>query len=132
MNDATPTTPPSAPAQRPVRCYRIFMHGQNFLLDVDGGLSRLGFYVTRYLRAYDEAGAQDAAFSMIYRDLAQYVRNDPNNPEDEPVVDVEEWEELADFNAVTDPLPPLEWYEMDNAPSGDAAPDEGPSGFSRL
>lgn len=97
--------------QPPVRYFRILLHGQNFLVDVEGEEQKLGFYVTRFLKAFEPDDAAGGAFALLREDpiLSDAVLNGPN---DEPFVDVEEMEELQDFSGIKELLPPLEWYPM--------------------
>ena len=69
--------------------FRAFIRGENFLMEVNGKLSRYGFYTTRFVEASDSSGAEIAAVTAIKKDpkLWDTVRNPKN---DSPMIYVEE------------------------------------------
>ena len=40
--------------------FRVFVRGENFLINLDGVNQKLGFYTTRYVEAEDEEAAESA------------------------------------------------------------------------
>jgi hypothetical protein len=38
--------------------YRVFLRGANFLMDVDGKPTRIGFFTTRFVQANNRDGAE--------------------------------------------------------------------------
>ena len=94
--------------------YKVLVHGQNFLLDVDGKVKKVGFYTTRFLEANDDQEAEENAISTL--------RNDPtlrsgvlNEKSDAPMLYVEEIAELDSFEGLTLPGTGFSFYTRDEA-----------------
>jgi hypothetical protein len=45
--------------------YKVFVHGQNFLLNLDGKAEKVGFYTTRFVEANDDNEAEENAISTL-------------------------------------------------------------------
>jgi hypothetical protein len=65
--------------------FRILIHGQNFLLDVEGKQERLGFYTPRFVDAPDAEMAERVAMedfrtSAQGRELIAAALNPPDDP----------------------------------------------------
>ena len=89
--------------------YKVFVHGQNFLLNLNGKAEKLGFYTTRFVEADDEREAGEIAISAL--------RNDPtlcggvlNENFDAPMLYVEDIAELDSFEGLTVPGTGLSFY----------------------
>ena len=73
--------------------FKILMSGDNFWLHMDGKPSRIGFCVTRFVRAESAEAAEKAAVQMIRGD--QKLRGILNDRSDPPVIHVDEVGEIA-------------------------------------
>jgi hypothetical protein len=75
--------------------YRILLHGQNLLGEVEDRLQYLGFYTTRIVEAATEAEAKSLAIAVIRQDkkLLQMMRNAADDP---PTFSVEKIVEFVD------------------------------------
>jgi hypothetical protein len=78
--------------------FQVLVHGENFLMEVDGRTGCYGFYTTRFIEAANQEEAENIAIIL--------VKNEPRiidsvcNPEDSPpLVYVEEIEEIAEPDA---------------------------------
>ena len=82
--------------------FRVFVRGQNFLINLDDRDQKVGFYTTRYVEAPNEEAAEYAVMDMLRGDpkLAKGVLNDKSDP---PVMFAEEVEEIDSFAGVKIP-----------------------------
>lgn len=82
--------------------FRVFIRGENFLINLDGVEQKLGFYTTRYVEAQDEEAAEYAVMDILRADpkLAKGVLNDKSDP---PMMYAEEVDEIDSFEGC--PLP---------------------------
>jgi hypothetical protein len=73
--------------------FRVFLRGTNFLLEVDGKSTLLGFYATRFVEAANREGAELLAIDLIRNDdwLQKSVSNDRSDP---PMLFADEIEEI--------------------------------------
>ena len=67
--------------------WKVYLNGQNFLIEFDGARTRLGFYATRYVTADDSQSAEDSAVQCIREELMGIVLNDKT---DSPMIYAEE------------------------------------------
>ena len=74
--------------------FKVFVHGENFLVNHDGVEEKLGFYTTRFLEAQNEEAAEYAVMDMLRDELAELVLNDKS---DTPMMYAEEVDELDSF-----------------------------------
>ena len=74
--------------------YRVFLRGENFILDADGEAVSFGFYTTRFVEAESHEAAEILAVDLIRgdRELAG-VKNTADNP---PIIYSEEIKEIVD------------------------------------
>lgn len=79
--------------------FRVFVRGENFLINIDDVQQKLGFYTTRYVEALNEEAAEYAVMDMLRGDpkLAKGVLNDKSDP---PMMYAEEVEEIDSFEGV--------------------------------
>jgi hypothetical protein len=80
-----------------VATFRVFLRGANFLMEVNGKPTRIGFFTTRFVRANNRDGAELLAVDLIRSDkwLAGAVSNPRSDP---PTIHAEEIEMLeGDF-----------------------------------
>lgn len=79
--------------------YKVLVRGQNFLLDLNGQVEKVGFYTTRFVEAENEGQAEDNAISMLRADskLCDVVLNPQS---DTPMLFVEEITQLDSFEGV--------------------------------
>jgi hypothetical protein len=78
--------------------YRVFLRGENFLMDVNGKPARIGFFTTRFVQANNRDGAELLAVDLIRSDkwLRGAVSNSLSDP---PRIFAEEIEVVeADYN----------------------------------
>ena len=101
--------------------FRVLIHGQNFMIEVDGETKPMGFFTTRFVEAENHDQAEELAVQML-RDL-ESLRSLVKNPEDNrPEMVIEETEELASLEGISETEPGLAWYDPDD---DDEADDEG-------
>ncbi len=88
------------------------MRGQNFLLNLDGKVGKLGFYTTRFVEAKNDADAEDVAISTLRNDstLRADVLNDKS---DAPMLFAEEIAELESFDGLNMPGTGFSFYADD-------------------
>lgn len=79
--------------------FRVFVRGENFLINLDGVEQKVGFYTTRYAEAQDEEAAEYVVMDMLREDpkLAKGVLNDKSDP---PMMYAEEVEEIESFEGL--------------------------------
>ena len=79
--------------------YRVFILGENFLLDLGEGPRPMGFYTTRYVEAGNEEGAEQAAVEVVREDehLCSLTLNEPD---DSPMLYVQEIERVDSLQSV--------------------------------
>jgi hypothetical protein len=94
--------------------YKVFVRGQNFLLNLDGKAEKVGFYTTRFVEAKDDQEAEENAIST--------VRNEPtlregvlNEKSDAPMLFVEEIAELDSFDGLTLPGTGFSFYTSEES-----------------
>jgi hypothetical protein len=75
--------------------YRVLLNGENFLLNFDGQLQKLGFYVTRVVVAQNPDEAELAAVNLVRED-SQLKDNVLNERDDPPMLYAEEVEEIEE------------------------------------
>lgn len=93
-----------------VNHFRVFIHGQNFVIEVDGELKPMGFFTTRFVEAENHDQAEGMAVQLL-RDF-QPLRDEVKNPEDDrPELVIEETEELQSLDGIADLEPPICWYD---------------------
>lgn len=73
--------------------YKVFVRGENFLINLDGVNQKMGFYTTRFVEAESEVAAEYAVMDILRSDpkLVKGVLNEESDP---PMMYVEELEEL--------------------------------------
>ncbi len=76
--------------------YRVFIRGENFLIDLDGVEQKVGFYTTRFVEARGEEEAENAAIDLLRSD-PKLVRGVRNQRDDTPMMYAEEIEEVESF-----------------------------------
>lgn len=76
--------------------YKVFVRGENFLINLDGVNQKMGFYTTRFVEAENEEAAEYAVMDMLRSDpkLVKGVLNEGSDP---PMMYAEEIEELKSF-----------------------------------
>jgi hypothetical protein len=92
--------------------YRVFVRGENFLINVDGCVKKLGFYTTRFVEANDEREAEENAISILRKDpkLRGCILNKES---DTPMLFVEEIEKVDSFDGLTLPGAGFSFYPDD-------------------
>jgi hypothetical protein len=90
--------------------YKVEINGANFLIDMDGRMAKHGFFTTRFIEAADSGAAENAAVQMIRETqrLRDLVRNAPDDP---PVMDVTEIDQMESFDGIENLEPGFVWHE---------------------
>jgi hypothetical protein len=93
--------------------YKVFIRGENFLINLDGDNQMVGFYRTRFIEAENEEAAEYAAMDMLRRDpkLAKGVLNEQSDP---PTMYAEEIEELSSFKDCRVPGTGIAFYPQES------------------
>ena len=62
--------------------YRVFIRGENFLMNLDGMPQKLGFYTTRFVDAASEEAAENVVMDLLRGDskLVNSVLNEGSDP----------------------------------------------------
>ena len=93
--------------------YKVFVRGENFLLNFDGVNQKFGFYTTRFVEAEDEEAAEYAVMDLLRGD-PQLVRSVSNEDSDPPMMFAEEIEELESFKGFTVPGAGFTFYPAES------------------
>ncbi|MCA1592796.1 MAG: hypothetical protein LC754_09135 [Acidobacteria bacterium] len=75
--------------------YRVLINGENFLLNFDRQLQKLGFYVTRVVDARNPEEAELAAVNLVRED-SRLKDNVLNERDDPPMLYADEIEEIEE------------------------------------
>lgn len=92
------------------RKFGVLIHGQNFLIDMDGQVAKRGFYTWRYVEAIDPDTAVQKAVAA-FREEPELRNTVQNTEDDRPFLDVDQ---LTELEPAAD-LPPSTgfiWYPM--------------------
>ena len=77
--------------------YRVIVHGQNLLTEVDGVRQRLGFYTNVFIEAFTSADAESRAIDLVRED--SHLRDILLNAEDDPLsLSTDEVHEIESFD----------------------------------
>ena len=73
--------------------FKVKLHGENFLLNLDGELKKFGFYATKFVKAENPQKAEKNAIILIYQNpnLRDTVLNENA---DRPTINLEEIKEV--------------------------------------
>ena len=93
--------------------YRVFVRGENFLMNLDGVNQVLGFYTTLFVEAEDEQAAEYAAMDSLRSDpkLVGRVLNEDSDP---PLMFAEEIDELESFKGFPVPGAGFTFYPAES------------------
>jgi len=80
-----------------MRKYRVFVRGENFLMNREGRKQKMGFYAARFVEAQDEEEAVCAAVEVLRCD-PKLLDSVFNQESDSPLMYAEEIEELEVFD----------------------------------
>jgi hypothetical protein len=74
--------------------FKVQLHGENFLLNLDGELKKYGFYATKFVEAENSQAAEKIAVILIHQspNLREIVRNESK---DRPKINLKEIEEVS-------------------------------------
>ena len=90
--------------------YRVIVHGQNLLTEVDSVRQRLGFYTNVFVEAFTSADAEARAIELVREDTD--LRDMALNSEDDALsVSADEVQEIESFDGVRLPRTGLSLYE---------------------
>ena len=81
-----------------MRKYRVFVRGENFLMNREGRNQKMGFYAARFVEAQDEEEAVCAAVEVLRCD-PKLLNSVLNQESDSPSMYAEEIEELEGFDS---------------------------------
>ncbi|HKY29836.1 MAG TPA: hypothetical protein VJM12_17985 [Pyrinomonadaceae bacterium] len=89
--------------------YKVFVRGENFLINLDGVEQKMGFYTTRFVEAENEVAAEYAVMDILRSDpkLVQGVLNEKSDP---PMMYAEEIEELKSMKGYPVPGAGFSFY----------------------
>jgi len=74
--------------------FKVKLHGENFLLNLDGELKKYGFYATRFVRAENPQEAEKIAVILTHQN--PNLRNTVlNESDDRPKIHLEEIKEVS-------------------------------------
>jgi hypothetical protein len=79
--------------------YRVFVRGENFLMDFDNKEQKIGFYTTVFIEAHTEEAAELEAMDLLRHD-PMLVSNVLNAKADPPMMFADEIEELESFEGL--------------------------------
>ena len=79
--------------------YRVFVRGENFLMNFDNKDQKVGFYTTVFIEADNEEAAELNAVDLLRHD-PKLVSNVLNAKADSPMMFVDEIEELDSFEGL--------------------------------
>ncbi len=94
--------------------FQLLINGENLLLEVDGERRKMGFYTTRIVSAPDSESAGQSAIASLRNELRQDLLN---SRDDQPVMSVEESQELHKAEAAEQDATGIAWYEEDDEPT---------------
>lgn len=82
-----------------LRYYKITIRGENFLMKVNREYQKLGFHITRYVKAQNEEEAEGLIIKVLMKEikLQNSIHNDRYDP---PRMFLDELEELESFDGV--------------------------------
>jgi len=90
--------------------YRVIVHGQNLLTEVDGVRQRLGFYTNVFVEAFTSADAESCAIEFVRED--PHLRDVALNAADDLLrLSADEVQEIESFDGVRLPRTGLSLYE---------------------
>jgi hypothetical protein len=92
--------------------YRVLINGENFLLNFDGQLQKLGFYVTRVVDARNPDEAELAAVNLVRED-AHLKGNVLNERDDPPTLFADEIEEIEKSDGAENVNTGFSWFTDD-------------------
>jgi hypothetical protein len=87
----------------------VLINGENFLLNYDGQLQKLGFYVSRVVDAQNPDDAELAAVDLVRED-SRLKGNILNERDDPPMLYAEEIEEIEESHAEKNVNTGFSWY----------------------
>ncbi|MDT4331833.1 hypothetical protein ACQE3E_12130 [Methylomonas sp. MED-D] len=89
--------------------YEVIINGQNFLMEVDGKIERMGFYVTRYVEADNHEEAELKAVYLV-RNIERLKGAHLNTEDDPPMLYLEEMYEIENFDGLETLEPGIAFY----------------------
>jgi hypothetical protein len=94
--------------------FKVKLHGENILLNIDGELKKFGFYATNFIKAKSVQDAEKIASILIRRhpNLKDTVLNEST---DRPIINIEE---ITEVNA-------LKFYAKKSKTSFTFYPEDG-------
>jgi hypothetical protein len=77
--------------------FKVKLHGENFLLNLDGKLKKVGFYATTFVKAENPQEAEKIAIILIHQNtnLRDTISNENT---DRPTINLEEIKEINFLN----------------------------------
>jgi hypothetical protein len=91
--------------------FRFLLEGRNALVELDGELRRMGFYVTRSADGH----TLDEAKARVLEELSEEISGKSLNERSNPVVfQVAEHKRMWFWQEVPDVLPGFAWFPMED------------------
>jgi hypothetical protein len=94
--------------------YKVFVRGENFLLNRNGIAEKFGFYSTRFVEANNEEHAEETAIATLRDEptLRDAVLNEKSDP---PMMYVEDISQLDSFEDLNIPGTGFSFYPESDA-----------------
>ena len=100
--------------------YRVMIHGENLLRQVDGVRQRFGFFTNVFVEAFTSADAESRAIDILREDA--HLREAALNSDDDPLrFSADEVHEIESFDGLRLPRQGLSLYEEKLDDSKDVA-----------
>jgi hypothetical protein len=95
---------------RAMEKYRVIIHGQNVLTEIDGVRQRLSFYTNVFVEAFSLDDAKSRAIELMREDSG--LRESASNAADDPVrLSADEVQQIESFDGVRLPRTGLAFYQ---------------------
>jgi len=92
--------------------YKVIIHGQNLLTEVDGVRKRHGFFTNVFIEAFTPADAESRALELVREDA--HVHDITLNAEDDPMsLSADKIQEVESFDDARLPRTGLALYSED-------------------
>jgi len=100
--------------------YRVMIHGENLLKEVEGVRQRFGFFTNVFVQAFTPADAESRAIDILRED--NDLREAALNSDDDPLrFSADETHEIESFDGLRLPRQGLSLYEEKSDDSKDVA-----------
>lgn len=99
-------------SKKMMKKYKVMINGQNFHIEVDGKIQKLGFYTTKWVEAQNPKDAELKAVDLVRQD--DFFKVSVRNPHDNtPMIYLKELSEVENFDGVNLPGAGYAFYPDD-------------------